>query len=336
MINRILLILLIAFFVALAGLFAGAETGMYQLSRLRLRLGVEKRRLSFLVLDKAMRDKPALLVSMLLGTNLAHYLATSIVTVLLLSRLETAHTAELFATLITAPMLFVFSELIPKNIFFYHSDMVMPRVSPVIFVSHKLFCWSGLVSVLKSLSRIFAKLAGSPAPSTATISTVRPSHIRAIIQETHEEDILSTVQTDIINRLVSISEVHIKAVMIPINKVQTTDVNSNRAGLLRKLKEYAFTRLLVYEEQPTNIIGFINIYDCLTSTEHFSDLQQFVKPIYKLGSELTVSAAINIMQRENQKIALVTRIDRAGRERPIGIVTMKDLVEELLGELAEW
>jgi CBS domain containing-hemolysin-like protein len=42
------------------------------------------------------------------------------------------------------------------------------------------------------------------------------------------------------------------------------------------------------------------------------------------------------MQSESQKIVLVTRIGHAGRETPIGIVTMKDLVEELLGELAEW
>jgi len=42
------------------------------------------------------------------------------------------------------------------------------------------------------------------------------------------------------------------------------------------------------------------------------------------------------MQRENQKIVLVMKIGRAGREKPIGIVTMKDLAEELLGELVEW
>ena len=45
---------------------------------------------------------------------------------------------------------------------------------------------------------------------------------------------------------------------------------------------------------------------------------------------------MNIMQKENHKIVLITRTNRTGHERPIGIVTMKDLVEELLGELAEW
>jgi len=336
MINRIALILLIVLFVVLAGLFAGAETGIYKLSRLRLRLGVEKKRLSFVILDKVMRDSSALLLSMLIGTNLAHYLATGIVTLLLLSKLQAEHTAGLFATLITTPMLFVFSELIPKNIFYYRSDILMPRIAPVLFTFHKLFTWVGLIPLLKNLSRVFAKLTGSPVPFKTAVSTIRPFHIRAILQETREEDILSPIQTDIINRLASISDIRIKSVMTPIAKVQTVDVNSDNVALLKKLNECVFTRLPVYERQPSNIIGFINIYDCLSSYEQFADLRRFIKPIRKLGADTPVSDAINIMQSEKHKIASVTVISRAGRERPIGIVTMKDLVEELLGELTEW
>ena len=52
--------------------------------------------------------------------------------------------------------------------------------------------------------------------------------------------------------------------------------------------------------------------------------------------DITVIDAIDYMRKENQKILLVTRAGLAGREKPLGIVTMKDLVEELLGELAEW
>ena len=51
---------------------------------------------------------------------------------------------------------------------------------------------------------------------------------------------------------------------------------------------------------------------------------------------MSVIDATNIMQKENHKIMLVTRAGRLGGEKPVGIVTMKDLVEELLGELAEW
>ncbi len=336
MVNSIVLILITAFVVILSGLFAGAETGMYKLSRLRLRLAIEKKRMSSILLGKCVHDSAALLLSMLVGTNLAHYLITSIVTYMLLSQVEAAHTAELSATLITAPVLLVFGELIPKNVFFYRADVLMPLFAPVLYVFHKFFSWCGVVPLLKFVSGIFARLTGSPGPAATMTSVAQKAHIQAIISETREEGILSPVQTDIINRLVGISHITLRAVMIPFQKVEMVDVNSDNAVLLNKLKEFAFTRLLVADKQRTNILGFISIYEVLGSNEKFTDLRDFISPIRSLNAETTVLDAMNIMQRENERIVLVTRTGRGGQARPIGIVTMKDVIEELIGELTEW
>ncbi len=335
MVNSAVLISAIVFFIILAGLFSGAETGLYRLSRLRLRLGVEKKRLPFVILGKCLRDSSGLLLSMLIVTNLAYYLTTSIVTYVFL-KAGTEHRAELFATLLTAPTLFVFSELIPKNIFFYRADSLMPYLSPVLYGFHKLLSFCGVVPLLKFISGLFVRLAGVGSSPKSVITSAQRHKVQAILQDTREEGILSSVQTDIINRLVSISNIRIKSVMILINNVQMLDVNSDNSALLSKLKKCAFTRLPVVEGRAGNIIGFINIYETLSSSEQFANLQRFVKPIRKVDANTTVTDAINIIQKENQKIVLVMKIGRAGQEKPIGIVTMKDLVEELLGELAEW
>ncbi|MHC4488968.1 MAG: DUF21 domain-containing protein, partial [Planctomycetota bacterium] len=121
MFNSIVLILAIVFFVILAGLFAGAETGLYRLSRLRLRLGIERKRFPFVILGHCLHDSAGLLLSMLIGTNLAYYLVTSIVTNIFLNKVGAERAAELFAALVTVPVLFVFSELIPKNLFYYRA-----------------------------------------------------------------------------------------------------------------------------------------------------------------------------------------------------------------------
>jgi putative hemolysin len=336
MFNNTVLILAAVFIVILSGLFAGSETGMYKLSRLRLRLGIEKKRISAVILGKCIRDSAALLLTMLIGTNLSYYLITSIVTYILLAEVEAAHTAELFATLITTPVLFIFCELIPKNVFFYRADFLMPLFSPVLYVFHKVFSWCGVVPLLKFVSGIFARLTGSPGPATTMTSVTQKAHIRAILSETREEGILSPVQTDIINRLVGISHISIRSVMIPIQKVEMVDVDSDNTILLNKLKECAFTRLLAADKQRTNILGFISIYEVLGSAETFKDLHNFIKPIRSLHAETTVLDAMNIMQRENERIILVTKMGRGGRVRPIGIVTMKDVIEELIGELTEW
>ena len=294
-----------------------------------------KGRQSFVVLGKAMHDSTGLLLSMLVGNNLTHYIVTSIVTFLLLSKVEVTHTAELFATLITVPILFVFSEIIPKNLFFYRADYLMPYVAPVLYFFHKLFSWCGAVPLLKSLSGIFSKLTGSETGSKTMMTEVQRHHVRAIFADTREEGLLSSVQSDIINRLVGISHVSITSVMVPAKNIQMVDVNSDRSVLLNTLKKSGFTRLLVIEGAAENIIGFINIYEILTSSEEFSDLRKYINPIQKLSADTTVIDAINFMQKKNQKIVLVMRFSR-GRERPLGIVTMKDLVEELIGELSEW
>ena len=336
MVNSAVLISAVVFLIILAGLFAGAETGLYRLSRLRLRLGVEKKRLSFVILGRCLRDSSGLLLSLLIATNLAYYLTTSIVTNIFLSKVETEHSAELFATLLTAPTLFVFSELIPKNIFFYRADSLMPYLSPLLYTFHKVLSFCGVVPLLKFVSGLFARSAGLASSPKTVITSAQRHKVQAILQDTREEGILSSVQTDIINRLVSISNIRIRSVMIPINNVQIVDVNSDNSALLSKLKKCAFTRLPVVEGRAGNIIGFINIYETLSSSEQFANLQKFVKTIRKVDANTTVTDTINIMQRENQKIVLVMKIGRAGQEKPIGIVTMKDLAEELLGELAEW
>jgi CBS domain containing-hemolysin-like protein len=336
MFSGLSLIPVVVFFVILAGFFSGAETGIYRLSRLRLRLGIEKKQLAYIVLGRAMHDSPSLLLSTLIGTSLAHYFATSIVTFMLLNSVQAEHTSELFATFITAPTLFVFSELIPKNIFFYRADTLMPALGAALYTFQKLLTLCGIIPLLKFVIRAFARLAGTPTSSKTVISDVREHHIEAILQETREEGFLSRVQTDIINRIMAVPNMRLRSVMIPVSKVRMVAQDSDAAALLDVLKKHSFTRLPVYEGAPANIVGFVNIYEVLSAPEPVADLRNCIKTIRRLSADATVIDAINTMQRERQKIILVTRGGHPAGERPLGIVTMKDLVEEILGELVEW
>ena len=133
-----------------------------------------------------------------------------------------------------------------------------------------------------------------------------------------------------------IGHLTINSVMTALNRVEAVDVNSDKSFLLNKLRNYQFTRLLVYSRTRENIIGYINIYKCLLSEQSFSDLNAFVREIDTLAADTIVTDAINIMRNKNQKIVLVTKRKSAKTARPLGIVTMKDLAEEILGELTEW
>jgi CBS domain containing-hemolysin-like protein len=333
--SKLGLILLTILAVMAAGLFSGSETGIYRLSRLRLRLGVEKGKWSALLLADVMRDSSGLLLSLLVGTNLAQYLATSLITVEFLDLVASEHAAELYTMLVTAPLLFVFSDLIPKNIFLHRADTLTFFTAPLLYVSHKVLTWCGAVPLLKLTARFCARLIGSPVSPRVAIVSSQSHQVQAILRDTKEEGLLSDIQTEMVDRIANIPAVRLSMVMVPLPRVHAVEIRTDRATLLSELAKRASTRLPVWQNTPSEIVGFIEVYDVLGSGEEFTSLEKFLLPIRSLDADTPITDAINIMRREQRKIVLVTR-RRGRRDVPLGIVTMKDLVEELLGELVEW
>lgn len=333
--SPLLTVLAALLLIALAGVLEGAETGLYRLSRLRLRLGVERRQWSSILLSRAMTDSSGLLLSLLIGTTLAHYVATSLTTSMFLRAEASEQAAEFYATLVMTPLLFIFSQLIPKNAFLYRADVLTSSLSPLLYVNYRVLKWCGVISLVRRISRLFARLTGSAVRQERMIASSQGREIQALVRDTQEEGLLSSVQMEMMDRVVNIPRLRLNTVMVPLDRVQSVDVRSDRTALLNELRRQALTRLLVWQDTPTNVVGFVDLYDALGSDLPFESLERFLQPIPRLDADTPVIRAIDIMRREQHKIVLVTRT-RAREEVPVGIVTMKDLVEELIGELAEW
>jgi len=327
---------LAALTILLSAVFSGLETGMYRVSRLRVRLGAEKGQWRQMVLSRLLPDGAGLLLSLLVANNLANYAATSSVTYLLLEALESERAAELLATGVTAPLLFVFAESLPKNVFLCRADALMAFFSPMLLVTHRVLTWCGIVPLLRGLAYLFGRAIGSSLPSKTMIASAQRHQVRAILRDTQEEGLLSSVQTDIVDRIVSIPGLRLSAVMVPLAQVHSVSIRSDRTALLNALRRRPLTRLPVWKDLPSQIVGYVNVYDVLGSDEPLRDLERSVLPLQKMDADAPVIDAIDVMRRDRVKIVLVTRTRRSGQEVPAGIVTMKDLVEELLGELAEW
>jgi CBS domain containing-hemolysin-like protein len=204
------------------------------------------------------------------------------------------------------------------------------------FTLHKILTLSGIIPLLKAVSRLFARLTGTAVTARAGISDVREQHIRTILEETRDEAVLSPVQSEIISRVVSIPQIRLRSVMTGLGKVRMVHRKADRASLLDLLSKSAFTRFPVYDHSPTDIVGYIDIYQALNASKEFTDLQEHIRPICTLAEDMAVVDAIRVMQKENHKIVLVAGPGTLSGQRNVGIVTMKDLVEELLGELTEW
>ena len=169
------------------------------------------------------------------------------------------------------------------------------------------------------------------------ITAGRKTQIKQIINETLDEGVVSAFQKDVMERTVDIPTMPVKAVMIPFSKVVMADVTSGPDELRELLRKSSYTRLPVYSKSRSNVIGLINIYQVLGSEEKFADLEQFIEPIGMLLATTSVLDAITQMRKHNYKIMLVAPDYQYKRKgKVLGIVTMKDLVEELTGELSPW
>jgi CBS domain containing-hemolysin-like protein len=212
----------------------------------------------------------------------------------------------------------------------------MPMVSPILFGVYEVLSRCGAIRLVQAVSSFFARLSGTPAPSKRTVESLHRHEIAAILKDTQDEHFLSGMQTGIMNRLVIASTVPVKAVMTRFHLVQKVDVNCSRDSLRDMLERHKFTRVLVYGEEPEQILGYVNVYEAMVAGTPFDSLEPLVNPLESIDADTPVTDAIDRMQRDKLKILLVSRTQLHKSNQPVGIVTMKDLAEELLGELAAW
>lgn len=335
----IALLLFVVLMFLCSAFFSGVETGIYRLSRFRLRLGAEQGWAFYHQLSTAIADGQGLILSLLLGNNLVNYLATSCLAWWLLSYLKDENLAEFYTTAIMTPSLFIFGEILPKSIFFYRADGFIRPLAPAIWSVWRICTISGAVKLMRLLFKVFSRLFRISVDTAAAVDITQRSQVRQIIQETRDEGLLTSLQKNMMQRLINIPEVSVGTVVVPMSKAEMADVNSNRKALLAIVARCPHRRIPVFENERSNIIGFMDIYQTLGAGVEFENLRAFLQPIVQMDMSISVLDAIAIMRKGPHRIAVITTSQSgllADQKKPLGILTLKDLVEELTGELARY
>ena len=310
--------------------FSGTETGIYCLNRVRLHLRSSQNDLRALRLTELMKNPRELLITTLVGTNLADYFATIFFTAFLLRRALSHQYAEVAATLLLTPMILVFGGVVPKDWFQREADRLMYPLAEALAGCHRFVRWTGLMFLLDRLSRAIIRRI-DPSGVTEETDVLPRARIRRLLSEGAAGGGLSEYQRATLDRVMNLSRVRLANVMIPLRRAATVPTSISRAELLRIARMAHFSRLPVYEHAPHDVIGFINVYDVLTDREE-RPIQSYVQSVTKLPATETVPKALLRMQRERQVMGIV--VNQTGRS--LGLFTMKDLVEEIVGDLEAW
>ncbi len=316
--------------VVLSGLSSGAETGVYCLDRVRLRVASEQGEPAARRLEELMRRPEDVVITTLLGTNVADYVTTACVTALLLNAAVAASLVEIYATAIVTPIILVFGGIIPKDWFRRESNHLLARLSWPLLLGLRAARATGLVGLLRGLTHGLLRWIdpeqvvpeGDLLPRTRTLHLLREGAARGG---------LTVLQRDLIERVLNLSGVRVADVMIRRARAAIVPRDIPRDDFVRLARMAHFSRWPVHDGDPRRIVGIVNVYDVLTDRAG-QPVAAHVRPPVRLAEHLRVSAALVTLQRGRETMAIVE--DRAGH--CVGILTLKDLVEEVVGDLEAW
>ena len=314
----ILLILLI-----LSGFFSSAETALTTANKIRIRTLADEGNKRAKTLLHVTNNSGKMLSAILIGNNIVNLTASSLTTSLAY-RLGGQMVAV--ATGVLTVLILLFGEITPKTMATIHAEKMGLAYAPIINVFMKLM--TPVIFIINMLSHGFLKLLHiNP---DAKKQTMTEAELRTIVNVSHESGVIENEERNMINNVFDLTDSEAKEIMVPRIDMTFVDVNASYEKLLEIFREAKYTRLPVYEDTTDNVIGILNVKDLLLYDDrtNFSIRSIMREPFFTYEHKNTAEL-LKEMQASSLNIAIV--LDEYGATA--GLVTLEDLLEEIVGEI---
>ena len=328
----ILYLALLFFFLLLSFFFSGAETALMTVNRLKLKYQAEAGDMEAQTIKTIVANPDRLLGVILLGNNVANIAAATLVTYVISTYVPRDHVemASLLASAILTVTVLIFCELTPKLIAATRAEEVSRRILwPV-----RLSIW-----VLSPLARLAAWCANTIvrlfglAPDTSPFAhALSEEEIRAIIAGSTTEGITRERQ-EMLHNVFEIGDTQVREIMIPRTDVTAIDINDPLPEVLATIAKNNYSRVPVYRDNFDNILGILYVKDLLQHLHRPGDisLQACLRPAHFVPDTARLDHVLRQLQLMHLHMAIV--VDEFGGVE--GIVTLEDLLEEIVGEIRD-
>lgn len=317
--------LLLALLLFLSALFSGSETGVYSLSRVRLDAEVRAGRRSAQLLARLVRGDTAFLITLLVGNNLMLELLTHVFEASTIEPLALPLWArEVVVTLILTPVVFVFGELLPKDVFRRRPHMFLTLATPFLGAARVVLLPISLP--LRAFSAILERLLRLRRKDF--VRALEREQILELLQEGTRVGALDSHAEEIARNVLILREMRLTSLTLPWADVRTVDLDAGPEAARQAVEEAEFTRLPALETAADGsraVVGYIHQLDVLGDPG--ADVGQLRRPIPVLDPELGVNRALARLRTSGQRLALV-----GTPAEPLGLVTVMDLVGAVAGE----
>ncbi|MEK6976650.1 MAG: hemolysin family protein [Candidatus Thermoplasmatota archaeon] len=313
-------------FLAGSAFFSLSETAMIGVNRHRVRQLAQGGDARAVRLDRMLDEPERILSTVLIGNNLVNIGATAFATVVAVGLF--GGKGALIATGVMAVLIILVSELLPKTLAVQNPLPVAMAIAPPLRIAEAIL--KPLVGFATWLSKAVARAVGVDAKGSAPYIT--PDEIEMIVRMGVEQGEVAKFEQRVISELFQFTETDVHKVMTPASQVHWLPKEATMSAAAEMASKEGRTRILVADGDFDHVLGCVHVRDLL----RFSDLQLDRKPVTTAlrgvlfaPADLSADRLLLRMQREHKLLAVIQGPDGHN----IGICTVEDLLEELVGEI---
>jgi putative hemolysin len=321
-------LLLLAALAILSFFFSASETSLISLNKVRLRHLVNQGMKRAKAAQRLITHLDKVIIAILVGNNLVNIAISAIVTAIFVGFLGVPR-GVVAATFVTSLFILILCEITPKILAIKLTEKIALGTAPLMEAFIRIF--HPIISIFTGISNLILRiLRVNPSKRSPLITE---EELKLMIEIGKEEGVLSDQERKMLHKIFQFGDTRIKEVMIPKEKMVAIDLKESPEKLLDIFVEQGHARLPVFEGSLDRIVGVIYARDLLyiLRDKGLFLLQDLVhEPFYVKGS-MRVNELLLEFQKDKIQIAIV--VDE--QKRTLGLVTLEDLLEEIVGEIEE-
>ena len=315
--------------ICLSAYFSASEIAFNSANKMRLRRAAEGGSKTAAIAYRIAEKFTVSLSAILIGNNLANIAVSTCSTLIVMELFKNnVALASTITTILVTVVILIFGEIIPKILSKQNADTVVRWIAiPTRILTILL---SPFVFIVMALLFVLRKIWGSDRKEDEP--TVSGEELVSIIDTVEEEGVINEEQSELLQSTLEFRDISIEKIMTPRIDMTAIDIDDEREKINALLADPAqFSRLPVYEESIDNIIGILSLtrYHKACLDENEPDLRELLLKPCKLHKTMRLPAALAKLREAKMHLAIV--IDEFGGT--LGIVTMEDILEELVGDI---
>ena len=322
-----MLITSIFFLLCLSAFFSSAETGMMALNRFKLKHLVKQRNKSAIRANKLLQRPDRLLGIILIGNNFVNILAAALTTILCLRLF--GDSGVLIGSIILTMIVLIFAEVTPKTFAANYSEKVALPSSLILKFLQKILY--PLVWIVNFFSNSILKLLGVKEKESE--EDLSPEELKSILE--NSGDLIPSRYQEMLLSVLELDKISIDEIMIPKNEIIGIDLSKDIEEIGDFLKDSKKEFFPIFDQNLDDIKGIINLYGInsfLSSQKKDTEsLLQNSEEVYFALENTSLNIQLNNFQKDKKKVAVV--LDEYGSVK--GMVDIKDILEEIVGELSD-